>query len=342
MKKIIKNSSLVLFAVMTLSLSLSLMLMAGGCSGKKSGSTAGEDSALNNAARLVIGNNPNYFPVIVAYEKGFLREEFGDALKIEIPHFLNGPAQNEAFKAGQIDIANMEDLPTIQLWANGTDIQVISYLYDAPDGYSLVANKRSGIQTKADFKGKKIATQFGTNFHKFTLNFLTAQGLDVNDAQILNLQRSEALIALKQGVVDAATLDEPSLSESLKDNNIIEICTTRDYGGLYTVTFVRSEYANKNPQIVSRYLKVVKKTNDWCAQNPDEAAQIMAKFMGNNNLVETKEYLESRTWPVAADQGLIDRLNNTIKFCRGYELITRDDLDAKNLVNDTYVKGAGL
>jgi len=336
MKKIIGNSKVVLFAVMTLT------FIAVGCSNKKSSSTI-EDDSLNKAERLVIGQNPNYFSIIIAYEKGFFKDEFGDALKVEIPLFTNGPAQNEALKAGRLDIANMGDLPTIQLWANGTDIQVISYLFDSPDEHSLLANKQSGIKTLADLKGKKIATQLGTNNHNLILKFLASQGLDANDVELVHLQRSEAIIALKQGIVDATTLLEPALSQTLsEDSNIIEICTSRDYGGAFILTFVRTEYAKQNPQIVSRYLKVIKKANDWIAQNTDEATRIVLKFMGSDDFAGTKKSFESRIWLVATDQGLIDRLNDTIKFCREQGMITRDDLDAKNLVSDVYVKGAGL
>jgi len=335
MKKIIGNSSMVLFAVMTLT------LMAAGCSGKKDGPT-GEDSALNKAERLVIGYNPNYFPVIVAYEKDFLKDEFGDDFKVEIVLFATGPTQNEAVKAGHIDIANMGDLPAIQLWANGTDIQVISYLSDAPEGYSMVANKRAGIKTLADLKGKKIATQFGSNYHKVALKFLASQGLEANDAELVQLQRAEAIIALKQGLVDAAIFDEPFISEALKDDNIAEISTTKGYDKIFNITFARTEYAKENPQIVSRYLKAIKKANDWMVKNADEATRIVLKSMGTDNFAETKKYLDRRTWLVAVDQELIDSLNDTIKFCREQELITRDDLDAKNLVSDVYVKGAGL
>ena len=332
MKKFHVNSSLVLFVIMTLTMA--------GCS-KKSNST-GEDGSLNNATRLVIGQNTNYCPIIIAHEKGFFKDEFGDTLKIETPLFANGPAQNEAFKAGQIDIGNMGDLPMTQLWANGTNIQVISYLFDSLDGYSLLANKRSGMKTLADLKGKKIAVELGSNFHKTMLKFLASQGLDADDVELVNMPRAEAVIALKQGLLDATALDEPALSKTLEDNNIVLISTARDYDKLFTVAFVRTEYARKNPQIVSRYLKVIKKANDWMAQNVDEATRIVLKFMGSDDFAGTKKYLESRTWPVAADQDLIDRLNDTIKFCREQELITRDDLDAKNLVNDAYVKGAGL
>jgi len=293
-------------------------------------------------ARLAIGHNLNYFPVIVAYEKGFLRDEFGGALNIEIPYFANGPVQNEAFMAGRIDIVNAGDLPTIQLWASGVDIQVISYLWDAPAGHSLIANKRSGITTVADLKGKKITSEFGSSAYKLVLTILAARGLGASDAELIHLKRPEALIALKQGAVDAAATDEPFISEALRDDNIAEITTSRDYGGVYCVAFVRTAYARENPHIVSRYLKVIKKANDWIVHNTAEATRIVMQFMGSGDFEGTKKYLTDRIWPVGADQGLIDRLNDTIKFCREQKLIAHYDLDAQNLVNDSYVKEAGV
>jgi len=320
---------------------LLLALMAAGCSGKKSSASGGDDS-LNKAERLTIGQNLNYFPIIIAQEKGFFQDEFGDTLTIETPQFTNGPAQNEALKAGRLDIANMGDLPTIQLWASDTDIQVISYFSDTPGGYSLVVHKRSGIKTLADLKGKKIAIQLGSNYHKFMLKLLASQGLDANDVELVHLLRPEALAALKQGVVDASTFDDIYLSQALSDDNLVEVVLKESYDKIYTVAFVRTEYAEQNPQIISRYLKVIKRASDWTVQNPDEAVRIVTEYHGSNDIAGTRVYLENRRYPVAVDQELIERLNDTIKFCREQEMITRDDLDAKNLVNDAYVKGAGL
>jgi len=334
MKKTMRITSAVWFVV--------LALLAVGCSGKKSDSS-GNDDNLNKAERLAIGHNLYYFPVIIAYEKGFLRDELGDSIKIDIPYFSNGPAQNEAIKAGRIDIGNMGDLPTIQLWANDTDIQIISFLSIIKDGNSLVANKQSGIKTLADLKNKKIATQFGSNGHKTALRFLGSQGLNANDVDLVNLQRAESITALKLGVVDATILDVLNLAQTLSENeNIIEISKSKNYDNIISVSFVRTEYAQENPKIVSGYLKALKKANDWIAKNNDEAIQIVAKFMNSNDTTGAKLYLESRIWPVAANQELIDILNDTISFCSEQGMITRNDLDAKNLVVDTYIKQAGL
>lgn len=320
------------------------MLSLFGCA-KQAGNTATAPvtpaGELNTATKLVVGHNLNYFPIIVAYEKGFFKEEFGDKVEVEIPHFANGPAQNEAVTTNQIDIANMGDMPTIQVWGNGVDIQVISYLWESPKGYSMIANKKSGIQKLEDIKGKKIAIQFGSNFHKALLNIVRALGYSENDIEMLNLQKAEGVTALTQGVIDAAVLDEPQRSKLLARDDMVEVSTTEGYDKIMVVAYGRGEYLRKNPEIVARYLKVINQTNKWIAGNLDESVQIVAKFMGSEDLEGTRKYYIDKVWKVGVDQDLVDALNNTIEFSLDQGFITKQ-LDADDLVDDTYVKLIGL
>jgi sulfonate transport system substrate-binding protein len=304
-------------------------------------SAATAETPLNTATKLIVGHNLNYFPIIVAQEKGFFKEEFGDAVTVETPQFTNGPAQNEAVTAGQIDLANMGDLPTIQVWANNVDIKVISYLWDSPKGYSLVAHPNSGVKTLADLKGKKIAIQFGSNYHKLLLKFLASQDLTVDDIQMTNLSKSEAVTSLQEGLIDATALDEPDLSK-MKAEGFVEVSTAEGYDRIFTVLYGRSAYLEQNPDIVARYLKVIDRTNKWIAENQEESVQIVADFMGNDDLDSTRNYYQSRNWIVGVDEGLVDTLNGTIQFSMNEGLITRTDLKAEDLVTDAYVKAAGL
>jgi sulfonate transport system substrate-binding protein len=353
-KHIRKKDTSIRLAAAILLLSLSVFLF-GGCaksessvsSGAENGANGAEsDSAAseaesNTATKLIVGQNLNYFPIIVAQEKGFFKEEFGDAVTVETPQFTNGPAQNEAVTAGQIDLANMGDLPTVQVWANNVDIKVISYLWDSPEGYSLVAHPDSGIETLADLKGKKVAIQFGSNFHKLLLKFLASQNLTIDDIQMTNLPKSESVTSLQEGLIDAIAIDEPALSK-LKSSGFVEVSTAEGYDRIFTVVYGRTEYLEQNPDIVARYLKVIDETNRWIAENQDESIRIVADFMGSDDLEGTKNYYESRNWLVGVDQSLIDTLNETIQFSLDEGLITRTDLKAEELVSDAYAKAAGL
>ncbi|MDR2089614.1 MAG: ABC transporter substrate-binding protein [Clostridiales Family XIII bacterium] len=305
------------------------------------GTVAKDEPLLNTAKKLVVGHNLNYFPVIVAQEKGFFKEEFGDEVTVETPRFASGPAQNEAVTAGQLDLANMGDLPTVQVWANNVDIKVISYLWDLPKGYSMVAHPDSGIETLADIKGKRIATILGSNHHKLLLKFLASQGLTPDDIQMTNLPIGDAVTSLREGLIDAITVDEPILSQ-LQSDGFVEVSTAEGYDRIFCVVYGRSAYLEQNPDIVARYLKTINKTNKWIDENPDEAVRIVAEYMGSDDLEGTKKIYQSKNWITGVDQSLIDTLNETIQFSMDEGLITRTDLNAEDLVTDEYVKAAGL
>jgi sulfonate transport system substrate-binding protein len=329
-----KNTAMIVLTATVLALALI------GCSNKKKLQNT-QETELNTARKLVVGHNSNYFPVIIAEVRGLFKEEFGDEVVVETPRFVNGPAQNEAISAGQLDLANMGDMPTIQIWANNVDIKVISYLWDSPKGYSLIANKASGITSLGDIKGKKVGIGLGTNNHKLILSYLDALGYQESDIEIINLKSAESIAALTSGVIDATTCDEPTLSTLLSRGDVIEVATSEGYDRVYSILYGRNEYMKKNPQIVARYLKVIDRANKWITQNAEEAVRLVANYMGSDEIDGTRKYYETKIWRVGADQALIDALDETIEF--NYRLgVIPVRLEAKNLVDDTYVKLAGL
>ena len=332
-----------------IALAAALLLLAG-CSGQGSGAAGSSKAAepkekLNTATKLVVGQNSNYFPLIVAEEKGWFKEEFGDAVKVELPHFANGPAQNEAISAGQLDIANMGDMPTIQAWSNGTDIKVISYLWEAPKGYSLIATKASGIAKLEDLKGKKVGVGLGTNNHKLLLKFLAAVHLTDKEVQIVNMKTADTVSALTAGSIDATLVDEPNRSNLLKLGTTVEVADAEGYDKVMTITYGRREYLEKNPEIVARYFKVVQKAIDWIKEsdaNLDEAVKIVARVQSSNNLEATRLYYQSKVFRLGVDKALIDALDDTLRFNIEQKIVPDKGLKAADLVDDRYVKAAGL
>lgn len=320
-----------------ISLALALTVVLAGCSSK------GEEvSDLNKAKKLVVATTANYFPVIVADAKGFFKEEFKDELEVKVVNFANGPAQNEALTSGSIDIANMGDVPTVQVKANNVDIKVISYLWDSPAGYSLIAGPKSGIKTIRDIKGKKISFGVGTNLHKTFLKYLKVAGLTENDVQIVNLADTNAMVsALTQGTIDAILASEPTLSSVKSSIGAVEITNSDGIDKVITVTSGRSEYLKANPDIVARYLKVIDKTNKWIKDHKEESIDIVANYTGTTKKNSLRKYYDSRIFKTSFNQELVDALSDTIKFAYENGLIT-EKLDVEDLVDDSYIKKAGL
>ena len=93
------------------------------------GSSLEESSTGNRTIRL--GNFPFSIwneQILVAYQKGYFEEALeGTNTTIEITDFANGPAANEAFVAGDLDIINgIGDQPVVVGIGNGVKTTVLA------------------------------------------------------------------------------------------------------------------------------------------------------------------------------------------------------------------------
>ena len=86
-----------------------------------------------------------------------------------------------------------------------TNLQALATLY--PETVQIVALKKSGIKSVADFKGKRIAVGAkGSGTEVNARQIMEAYGLTYNDADVKYLPFAEAANALKIGLADVAVI----------------------------------------------------------------------------------------------------------------------------------------
>lgn len=295
---------------------------------------------LNQAKVLRIGDQSNYYTVKVAVEKGFFEEEFGDEVKVELSTFASGPAITEALVADQLDIGIYAELPAIQAKANHVDIKLISTFFESDEAYWLIAGKDSGIVNLEDIKGKTIAVRVGTSGHKLIYKYLDSLGLTENDVVFTNLNASESATALIAGDIDAYLASASNGEDALEQTGGVLVTTSKGYDTTVVFNVADNEYATANPDIVSRYLKVLDETNEWIRENQEEATQIVSQAIG-------------------AEQQVVEAYWNTfihvITWDKKYEAILADTIDylyeqgtivekpsVSELVDTSYLENAGL
>ena len=64
-------------------------------------------------------------------------------------------------------------------------------------------DKETGVKTKADLRGKRIAFTAGTGSEVYTATLLKSAGLTAKDVTLVNLRPQEMLPALAAGSIDA-------------------------------------------------------------------------------------------------------------------------------------------
>ncbi len=151
---------------------------------------------------------------MVGKANGTFEKALGPNVKVEWKSFNAGPSAIEALFAGAIDMTYIGPNPTIAGYtrSNGEALRVIAGA--ASGGAALVVHNDSGIQSAADFQGKKVASpQLGNTQDVALRSWLRANSLKATDrggdVQVIPLPNPEQLTLFIQKELDAAWAPEP-------------------------------------------------------------------------------------------------------------------------------------
>lgn len=243
-------------------------------------------TADNEAVQVKIADfkiYPATSQIIIAEKKGFFDEEFSKVnAQYTVEKFLNGPAINEAYAAGSVDLSPIGELPTVTGIANTRGQKIIATnIHDL--GVNILVRKDGDINSAADLKGKSVGYGVGTSNQIVLQRVLEAEGLSIDDVNSINIpEPAELRPALINGSVDAVITGQPQVTTFLREeDNIKSIYTTDDDPQL--VTFVgRTEFIEENPEATKAFLRAIKDTNEWIAENREEAVDIIIEETGSS------------------------------------------------------------
>ncbi|MDQ7092975.1 NrtA/SsuA/CpmA family ABC transporter substrate-binding protein [Desulfosporosinus sp. PR] len=252
-------------------------LLLSGCS-SPSANQQQTSSELPKTINASYVSRPINVPSIVAQDKKLFETEFAkDNIQFKWHDLTTPDSQLEALASGSLDFANsLNNLSAILANANGNDIKVISSYSTFPQGIALVARANDGISKDADLKGKKIGLQSGTMLYQMLVEDLAKSNLKENDVTLVNMDSSTALTALLSGQIDATILPDPLLSKAMASGKAIKLRTAEGLISGLSVIAVRSDFAQKYPDLVKRFLAVHKQSLDWSNNNLDQALQLAA------------------------------------------------------------------
>lgn len=224
-------------------------------------------------ARLAQNLSPISGLTIVATQQGFFSKE---GLDITVSNFTSGKQCLDTAVGGGADIATTAEAPTTAAAMAGLPIAFLARMEYSDD--KTVASSKSGIKTKADLKGKKIAFTAGTGSEVYTDTLLKSAGLTRNDVTLVSLQPHEMLPALASGSIDAFDSWEPHISNAKKALGAGAVSV--DTKGIYSETFnivVTRDYLKNNEALMEKFLKALIEAEAWMKANPKEAIDVVAK-----------------------------------------------------------------
>jgi hypothetical protein len=192
-------------------------------------------------------------------------------------------------KGGKLDIAMVQNDVSFYA-ANGTELfkdnkveglKALATLY--PETCQIITLKKSGINTIADFKGKKIAVgAAGSGVEANARQILAAYGLAYKDISVQYLSFAEAAAGLKDGNTDAAFLTAGFPTAAIQDisaqNDVVLIP-------------VKGEIADALIKQYSYYTKITIPANTYPKQTADvQTLAVKAMLVATDKMDEQTAY----------------------------------------------------
>ncbi len=252
-----------------------------GCAKKNDGEKLSE-------INLTYVKSPLNVPSIIQKQDDLFGKEFKkDNIKVNFHEITTGPEQTQALAAGEIDFLHaLGGTSALIAASNGVELKILNTYSRSPKGFMILTNNDS-IKSAADLAGKKVAGPKGTILHQVLIAALDKDGLSMDDVEFVNMGIPEASAALSDGSVDAALIAGPAALKAMKSGSKLVANGEGLVDGII-VTAVSTDFAEKHPEIVERFMKVEKETLEYVNRNFDEAMEKVAKEV-DLSLEETKE-----------------------------------------------------
>ncbi|EMJ6826903.1 TPA: NrtA/SsuA/CpmA family ABC transporter substrate-binding protein [Clostridioides difficile] len=252
-----------------------------GCAKKNNGEKLSE-------INLTYVKSPLNVPSIIQKQDDLFGKEFKkDNIKVNFHEITTGPEQTQALAAGEIDFLHaLGGTSALIATSNGVELKILNTYSRSPKGFMILTNNNS-IKSAADLVGKKVAGPKGTILHQVLISALDKEGLSMDDVEFVNMGIPEASAALSDGSVDAALIAGPAALKAMKSGSKLVANGEGLVDGII-VTAVSTDFAEKHPEIVERFMKVEKETLEYVNNNFDEAMEKVAKEV-DLSLEETKE-----------------------------------------------------
>lgn len=226
--------------------------------------------------------------------KGWYEQRLGPNVEIQWFTYNAGPSAMEAIFAGSLDVTYVGTGPALNAHfkAKGEEIRVISGAADA--GAALVVKPNGGINSPADFRGKKIATpQMGNTQDIACRAWLKAQGYKITqtggDVLVIPTANPDQLGVFQSGAVDGVWTVEPWVTRLEKDANAKVFLEDKDCITTWLVSSVK--FLKDHPDLAKKIAAANVELTQWIKAHPADAQRMLVSELK----AETKTDLSADT-----------------------------------------------
>lgn len=197
---------------------------------------------------------------------------------VVVNKFDSGKAARDAMIGGHIDIVNIGATPFVVGVAKSNLVAIGMSAY-AGGTLALVASKKSGIKSVSGLRGKKIASQVGsqTDF-VFQTKIMPAFGMKKGDYQVVNTKFADHASALASGSVDAFAGVEPYPSVAELDGFGVVLTNYMKYDIVPIILGSNWDVLTKRTDDLVKFMKGWKLAIDIFQNDKKHAAKVIGDF----------------------------------------------------------------
>lgn len=250
----------------------------------------GQAPALKKVVFAEAARGEGWLPIYLAQALGFFKEE---GLDPQFVTYKDGPLALMGLVNGDAQFCIIGFEPVLMAFDKGQQSKVLlSTLSSQP--YMFAA--REGIDSLADFKGKKVfAGMAGSAPYYFAKTVLRGAGLDPDkDVTFVSLEYGAEIAALGRGDIDGAYVrsTRAALLDQVKAKALVDTTDQEQHARVYgskryeaMVVQVTEAFVKKDPQAVQAFCNAVAKAMAWQAAHGDaEVAAAVAPFFPGVNI----------------------------------------------------------
>jgi NitT/TauT family transport system substrate-binding protein len=255
-----------------------------------------------------IADFPNASVLAIAKDQKLWEAE---GIEPSVKVFTNGPIQIQAMGAGSL---NFGTIGPGALWLPASGRAKVIGVNDI--GFSDRVIAQGGIASMADLKGKKVGVPQGTSGDMILRMALTKAGMTIGDIQMVPMDPSTVVAAFTSKQIDGAGIWYP-LIDTIKPRvpDMKELASNQDFypQTSFINTFVaRNEIVEQNPDLVKKFLRVMKKAMDYRVANLDRSIEITTAFLNapaeaTNKVARSRKMLTSKELDGFTKDGTVNK-----------------------------------
>lgn len=246
-----------------------------------------------------------------------------NGIKLTFKTYDNGLASTNDLLENKLDIAGAAEFAIVAKALGNANIRIITSIDKSYNIY-LVALTSRGIKNVADLKGKRIAVNLpGTIFDFYLDRFLILNGMSIRDVTLVSLPSpGQAVDALAAGTVDAAVIHDPYASRVREQYANGTVSWPVQSGqAVYGVFICRNEWISRHPDLVERFLKSLEQAEEYIAQHPPEAKEILKRRYQHDDAYMSRIWKDHQ-FSLSLNQALITAMEDEARWMIRNKLTT--------------------